>query len=195
MRILYLHGLGSSGNSNTANILRKLLPNDEIFAPEIPINPSKVWDFLIKIHNEFNPNITIGTSLGGFYAMIYGTEYKIIVNPAMFPSKDIKDRIGLGVKPYFSERTNGATHYIINEKFINDLKELEDTFFKYNLDGEFREVTYGLFGDKDELLDHKNDFNELFKKTPIIMNGIEHRLNEEAITTYIIPIIESLRKD
>ena len=39
MKILYIHGLSSSGNSGTAEHLRRLLPNDTIFSPDLPIEP------------------------------------------------------------------------------------------------------------------------------------------------------------
>jgi len=38
-KLLYIHGLSSSGNSNTAKNLAFLLPNVEILAPDLPIKP------------------------------------------------------------------------------------------------------------------------------------------------------------
>ena len=35
MNVLYLHGFGSSGQSNTVEYLKKALPNDNITAPDI----------------------------------------------------------------------------------------------------------------------------------------------------------------
>lgn len=37
MNIVYLRRFASSGNSNIVNLLRELLPNDNIIAPDIPV--------------------------------------------------------------------------------------------------------------------------------------------------------------
>lgn len=39
MNIIYLHGLSSSGQSNTAKKLRELLPDDNVVTPDIPVSP------------------------------------------------------------------------------------------------------------------------------------------------------------
>lgn len=38
MNIIYLHGLSSNGNSNAVKQLSKLHPDDNIVAPDIPVN-------------------------------------------------------------------------------------------------------------------------------------------------------------
>ena len=45
MKLIYFHGFGSSGASGTVEHLRNLLPNDEVIAPDIPVDPVEaLWD-------------------------------------------------------------------------------------------------------------------------------------------------------
>ncbi len=44
--IIYLHGYGSSGLSNTVSYLRKLMPDCEVIAPDIPVDPKEALPFL-----------------------------------------------------------------------------------------------------------------------------------------------------
>jgi len=39
--IIYLHGYGSSGLSNTVSYLRKQMPDCEVIAPDIPVDPKE----------------------------------------------------------------------------------------------------------------------------------------------------------
>ena len=43
--IIYLHGYGSSGLSNTVSYLRKLMPDCEVIAPDIPVDPKEALPF------------------------------------------------------------------------------------------------------------------------------------------------------
>jgi hypothetical protein len=48
MKIVYFHGFGSSGASGTVEILRRILPDDEIIAPDMFIRfigDKKVRDY------------------------------------------------------------------------------------------------------------------------------------------------------
>ena len=51
MNILYLHGFGSSGQSNTVEYLKKSLPDYyDITAPDIPVDPALAETFLAEKH-------------------------------------------------------------------------------------------------------------------------------------------------
>ena len=40
-KIIYLHGLGSSGSTKTADYLRTKLPDTEVISPDIPLEPER----------------------------------------------------------------------------------------------------------------------------------------------------------
>ena len=86
MKILYIHGLSSSGNSGTAEHLRRLLPNDTIFSPDLPIEPMVALEMLKRLVKEEKINLVIGTSMGGMFAQKLQGTYKILVNPSLHVS-------------------------------------------------------------------------------------------------------------
>lgn len=48
-RLLYIHGLSSSGMSATAGTLRKLLPEYEVLSPDLPVNPQEAFSMLKEL--------------------------------------------------------------------------------------------------------------------------------------------------
>lgn len=47
-KILYVHGLSSSGHSGTAGNLRKLLPEVVVYSPDLPVNPEEALSLLLE---------------------------------------------------------------------------------------------------------------------------------------------------
>jgi len=73
IKLLYIHGLSSSGNSSTAKNLARLLPDVVIIALDLPINPMEAIQLLHKICKAELPDVIIRTSMGGMYAQqMYG---------------------------------------------------------------------------------------------------------------------------
>lgn len=194
MKIVYLHGLGSGAESRTPKTLRTFLPNDEILAPEIPINPLDGYAFVRRFAEEQKPDLVIGTSLGGFYAMGVPGVRKLVVNPAMYADEDIEKGIGLGEQPFFLPRSNGATTYIIDRAFIDALKTVRDSIYA-TIDDREKELTYGFFGTKDALLDHYADFCALYGETHATRFEGEHRLSPENIERSVLPQITKFYPD
>lgn len=66
MNIIYLHGLSSSGQSNTAKKLRELLPDDNVVTPDIPVSPIEALQLLLSVAGEYKADdtIVVGTSMG-----------------------------------------------------------------------------------------------------------------------------------
>ena len=84
MNIIYLHGLASSGQSNTAKRLRELLPDDNVVTPDISVSPIKALQLLLSLAGEYRADDTliIGTSMGAMYASQMKGYRRILVNPA-----------------------------------------------------------------------------------------------------------------
>lgn len=186
MRILYLHGLGSGRNSRTAGILQNLLEEHEVLAPEIPIQPKEAFSFLKANYTRETVDIVIGTSLGGFYTLLVPGVPRIMVNPALFPDEDIREKIGLGEQPFFSERSDGRTTYTIDDQFIQELAELRAIAYQ-GLNEKEKEQTYGLFGKEDELLSHQEDYKRIFSEKNFTAFHDGHRLSPWNINNYLLP--------
>ena len=82
MKIMYFHGFGSSHASGTVEILRRELANDEIVAPDIPVDPVEALPYLTALCQTENPDLIVGTSMGGMYAQQMRAYRRVLVNPA-----------------------------------------------------------------------------------------------------------------
>ena len=81
-KILYVHGFASSGQSGTAGRIREVFPNATVIAPDVPVKPLEAVDLLNKVCREEQPDLIIGTSMGGMYAEQLRGFDRICVNPA-----------------------------------------------------------------------------------------------------------------
>ena len=198
MKILYLHGIGSGANSRTPSELRKDFPDAVIEAPELPARPMEAYQFLKDNYWPKAYDLIIGTSLGGFYAMAFPAGKKLLVNPAMFADTDIKDGLGLGAKSFFTTRSDGSTEYIIDEAFINELAEIRRKIFHASdnkdirLTSEEKNNTWALFGTKDELLHHYEDFCSCYLPEHAIRCEAEHRFSTDEIHGVLTPFIKKI---
>lgn len=113
-KILYIHGLSSSGSSSTAKNLRMFCPNYEILSPDLPILPDEALDMLRSLCKKEHPNIIIGTSMGGMFAGQLRGYRKILVNPAFHVSEFMRTQIG--VHEFLNPRQDGKTQYEITSE-------------------------------------------------------------------------------
>jgi predicted esterase YcpF (UPF0227 family) len=185
-KILYIHGLSSSGASSTAKNLQTFLPEYEVIAPDLPIVPLEALEMLHSLCEKEQPAIIIGTSMGGMFAQQIRGYKKILVNPAFHVSEFMRTQ--LGKHEFLNPRKNGETHYDITVELCDSYQEVEATQF----DGisEFdRTNTFALFGDKDTLV---NGFEEYISHyvNAEHFDG-EHRLSIKNIEEVIVPLIKN----
>lgn len=189
--ILYVHGLGSGAESNSARLIRKHLPEYyNVDAPEIPQDPIEAHNFLISVQNNYD--LVMGSSLGGFYTFILFSDVKkLLINPAVYPAKYIKEKIGLGEYEYFSKRENGDKTFVIDEEYIKKLDALTKHYYEDCLDEEVRAMTRCIVSPEDELLGSENYDNckRLLWDDMIVKSYGGHRLTEEIITKFVVPEI------
>ena len=48
-KILYIHGLSSSGSSSTTRNLQALLPDYSVLSPDLPVAPQEALDMLMVL--------------------------------------------------------------------------------------------------------------------------------------------------
>lgn len=154
--IIYLHGYGSSGTSQTVNYLRKLLPECEVIAPDIPIDPQEALPYLRQLCATHKPDLVIGTSMGAMYAMQMHDCRRICVNPALHMSK-LPDILKVGTFDYFQPTASGKTSFIITEEIIQHFRDMEQHLFD-NLTDKSRHLCWGFFGDEDTIVNCKDEF-------------------------------------
>ncbi len=189
MKILYIHGLSSSGSSGTADRLRKFLPDDIIFSPDLPIEPQEALSMLKEFVEREHIDLVVGTSMGGMFAQKLRGVEKILVNPSFHVSHSMRTK--LGINEFFSPRADGATHYEINEELCDGYEKLENEQFD-NITDEEREITLGLFGTADDVINCSEEYKQHYTRFSQFNGG--HRLTEKDIKFTLLYEIEQYRK-
>ena len=187
--IIYFHGFGSSGQSSTVKHLRKKLPQYTVLAPDIPVNPSEALPFLKKYCEENSPDLIIGTSMGGMYAMQMHNYTRICVNPALRMS-ELPDILKPGTFKYFKPPQNGETHFTITEETIQQFREMEAHMYDdYNQMN--RHFCWGFFGDNDTTVNCREEFEKHFAPNITTFQG-GHRMNNRTLDEVVLPFVKNL---
>lgn len=187
MKILFIHGLASSGAYKMASTLRILLKGSEVTAPDVPIEPLDALALLEGICSREKPDLIVGLSLGGFWAQKLRGYRKMLVNPDLHPSRLLRTKVG--VMEYLSPRQDGAVSFRIDETICQGYETLEKDEFK-GLDDEEIALTSGMFADRDEMVDCFDEFQEHYPGRGHRYPGT-HLPNFPETKKYILPVIEN----
>lgn len=185
-KLMYVHGFGSSAQSGTVEMLRTLMPGATVVARDIPLHPDEAMDMLRRMCDEEQPDLIIGTSMGGMYAEQLRGFDRILVNPA-FEMGDTMGKHGMiGKQTFQNPRADGVQEFIVTKSLVKEYAEATQLCFK-DIDDDDRRRVVGLFGDEDPLVHTFPLFAEHYP-TAIHFHG-EHRLSDKVAMHYIIPII------
>ena len=185
-KLMYVHGFGSSAQSGTVEMLRTLMPGATVVARDIPLHPAEAMDMLRRMCSEEQPDLIIGTSMGGMYAEQLRGFDRILVNPA-FEMGDTMGKHGMtGKQTFQNPRADGVQDFIVTKALVKEYAEATQQCFK-GIDDADRERVVGLFGDADPLVHTFPVFAEHYP-TAIRFHG-EHRLSDKVAMHYLIPVI------
>jgi predicted esterase YcpF (UPF0227 family) len=187
--LIYFHGFGSSGQSQTVNYLKKLMPDCEIIAPDIPVDPKEALPFLRSLCEAEKPDLVIGTSMGAMYAMQMLGCRRICVNPALRMS-ELTDILKVGTFNYFQPPASGKTNFTITEEIIQHFRDMEQHLYD-GLTDESRRLCWGFFGDEDDTVNYKEEFQRQFYPHIISFHG-GHRMNNAILREVIVPFAKML---
>ncbi|MBR5660858.1 MAG: hypothetical protein IKW99_04845 [Bacteroidales bacterium] len=185
MKVLFIHGLASSGAYKMASSLRILLKGSEVIAPDVPIKPSEALPMLEGICSTERPDLIVGHSLGGFWAQKLRGFRKVLVNPDFHVSRLLRSKIG--IMEYLSPRRDGELTFEITEEACQGYEELEMIQFE-NLDSVEIELTTGLFADHDEMVDCFDEFNSHYPGRGHRYPGT-HLPNYPQVKQFFLPVI------
>lgn len=181
--IVYLHGYGSSSQSSTVKYLAKKMPNFNVIAPDIPIDPKEALPFLKNYCANNKADLIIGTSMGGMYAMQLTDYPRICVNPALHMSQ-LTGVLQVGTFERFQPTADGRTLFTITEEVIQHFQEMEQHMFD-DINSENQSLCWGFFADGDTLVNCMEEFAQHF--TQVADFHGEHRMNNAVIRDVIIP--------
>ena len=119
-KIIYVHGFGSSGQSGTVTRIREVLPNATVIAPDLPIHPEEAMALLRQLCQQEQPDLIIGTSMGGMYTeMLYGYD-RILVNPALRMGDTMKEHGMIGNQHFSNPRLDGVQEFIVTKAMVKE---------------------------------------------------------------------------
>ena len=139
------------------------------------------------VANE-QPDIIVGTSMGGMYAhQMFGFK-RICVNPALNMSTMSKV-LKTGTYKFLNGRKDNQKEFKITKDIIQHFNQMERQQFKGLTDAD-KANCYGLFGIHDTTV---NTYDLFHKHYPNVsrFDG-EHRLNDKVLKKVIVPLIKEL---
>lgn len=185
-KIMYVHGFCSSGQSGTVKRLPMLLPNTEVVAPDVPLQPEEALPFLQDFAQREQPDLIMGTSMGGMYTEMLRGFDRICVNPAFRMGHTMKDHGMMGKQTYFNPRRDGVQEFIVTKDLVKSFREMTENCFQGMLPEDQQRV-FGLFGMEDPLVDTYDLFCEHYSQA-IRYHG-EHQLTDSITLHSVIPVI------
>lgn len=187
-KILYVHGFSSSGQSGTVVKIREMLPGATVVAPDLPLHPAEAMDLLHHTCETENPDLIIGTSMGGMYAeMLYGYD-RILVNPAFQMGDTMLKHGMLGKNTFLNPRQDGVQEFIVTKSLVEEYKEITAKCFAGVTEEESRDRVFGLFGDEDPVV-HTHDLFSQHYRNVISFHG-EHRMNDKILLHSVLPVVQ-----
>lgn len=193
-KVVYLHGMGSSGSSATARRLDRSLPGGyEVIAPDIPVQPEMAITMLRKLAETLHDDdIIIGTSMGGMYAQLFKGWRRILVNPSFHTSVHLSEKVGTRM-PFHTPRQDGLTDFEVTPKLIKKFEKMESQQFdpKFGIFNKRRkdspDLVTAFFGLRDTTVNCKPEYLEHFTRYHDF-DG-EHRLDPDTLINLVIPEI------
>ena len=191
MKLIYFHGFASSGASGTVQLLRKMLPSAEVIAPDIPVDPDEALPMLQALVETEQPDIIIGTSMGGMYAQQMHGHLRICVNPA-FRMSTMSKTLRTGEHKWLNGRKDGAKTFRVTADIMKHFNLMERKQFD-GITPEDKELCYGIFGINDQYVNSANSY-ATFTKHYAHAERIEadHQLNEKVLRKFILPLMKQL---
>lgn len=191
LKILFIHGLASSGQYKMADMLRMLLKPCEVIAPDIPIDPVEAMSLVRSICEKENPDLIVGMSMGGFITQKLRGRKKVLVNPDFHIAGLMKTMIG-EVK-YLSPRKDGSLSFFITPEICDGWEKLEEGQFD-DLSRSEIDKTIGFFADADEMVRCGDEFSAHYPGRGISYPG-GHLPTYPQMKQWIVPSIISFLND
>ena len=184
--VLYCHGFGSSGQSGTVTRLREVMPNARVIAPDLPVDPHEAIALLHHTCETEKPDLIIGTSMGGMYAEQLRGFDRICINPALEIAETMRTHGMTGTQQFQNPRQDGVQEFYVDKALVKAYREVSEQRF-VGLTPEDERRVYGLFGDKDDLVDTMGIFCQHYSQATNFHG--EHRMDDKSYMHSVVPVI------
>lgn len=189
LKILFLHGFASSGASGTVDLLRKTFPSALVVAPDIPLDPEEALPMLRDTADAEQPDIIIGTSMGGMYAQQLRGHLRVCVNPS-FHISTMSRVLHTGTHRWLNGRKNHEKEFRVTRDIIQHFNAMERRQFD-GITPDEQERCHALFGTRDPL--SASGYATFMRHyTHALRFDGDHALNERVLHTALLPLMERL---
>ena len=178
MKILFVHGLASSGAYKLADMLRITL-KAEVVAPDVPIDPDEALEMLRALYRSEEPDLVVGLSWGGFLVHRLHGIPRALINPDLQVARLL--RTMTGVVEYLSPRRDGSTSFTITPALCDRYEALEGP-------APDAQRLLGLFADRDELVHCADTFAALYPGRSVRYPG-KHLPTFPEVKNHIAPAL------
>lgn len=150
MVILYIHGYGSNGNALKAKKLQTMFPTIRVVSPTFDYDrlaPQDIYQRLKQVMSKEKPNLVLGSSMGGYYALCCSNFYDGTIW-CINPVRDVLTTIDR----HLMLPTEGRQENISNR--IREYEDFDRSIFRQlkPIDGQLH---FALSTDDELLGDHK----------------------------------------
>lgn len=196
IKVVYLHGMGSSGSSATARRLQRTLPAGyEVISPDIPVQPEMALSMLKKLATTLSDNdVIVGTSMGGMYAQLFKGWKRLLINPSFHTSVHLAERIGTRME-FHTPRQDGIKDFEVTQKLVKKYENMEAKQFdpKFGFLNKNRkdspELVTAFFGLHDTTVNCKPEYLSHYTKYHDFEG--EHRVDPDTLINLVVPEIVS----
>ena len=199
-KILYIHGFMSGANSyNVIRLINTFGHIYEILSPELNGDPHYSISLINSVIVNEKPVLIIGSSLGGFYAlMCESNDIPIrLVNPCIDPYTHLQRYLDKELT-YYSKREDGNTKYTLTLPVLERFKEYDVAKkTKSKIDNIF-----ALLSSKDEVLgdSHYQFFKKIKEETnyPYHLFSIHHEFGHRLFPfgyIYLQSMVDNVLED
>lgn len=189
LKVLFLHGLASSGNFKTAASLRSLLAPCDVISPDIPIDPDEALAMLLDICDTARPDVVVGLSLGGQWAQRLRCGPTVLINPGFRASELMRTMIGQ--VNYLCPRANGDRTFTITGEICEKYERIEKSQFE-GITAADKARTLGMFALQDEMTRCGDLFEAHYGSGNALYYEGHHLPNHNDIRVHCLPLIERL---
>lgn len=148
--IMYIHGFRSGANgSKREELQRQFGDRFRVITPEVDADPEKALAIINSLIDQERPQIIIGTSLGGWMAVMCDSRDAqiVIVNPSVDPALTLGRWVGQQL-PYFCPRLDGVQTYTLTQEVL-------DKYRRYDFPDKLTRISnrvHALCSSNDELI-------------------------------------------
>ena len=185
-KLLYVHGFASSGQSGTVRRLRTVFPSATVLAPDLPVHPEEAIALLRQTCADEQPDLILGTSMGGMYTEQLRGFDRICTNPALCIADTMHDHGLTGTQTFQNPRLDGVQSFYVDKAMVKEYRTVSERRFE-GLDEADSQRVFGLFGDEDTLVDTFDLFHAHYPNA-MHFHG-EHRMDDRSFMHSVLPVI------